>query len=147
MDNIVTGLKALAGSVEGKPVYFSAGNLYSFDDSGDLSKEDDHPAAEPYLWPIAHNVRPAAQSLGARRCEDCHSPGAPFFFGRIAVDTPVENRAGSFIEMNQMHEASGPTHGGINKFFKYMIITVMTLLIFHIMGDLFRRFMSKKSAK
>ncbi len=147
MDNIVTGLKALAGSVEGKPVYVSAGNLYGFDDSGDLSQEDDHPAAKPYLWSIAHNVRPAAQSLGARRCEDCHSPGAPFFFGKIAVDTPVENRAESFVEMNQMHESTGPTHVAINKFFKYMIITVMTLLILHIMGDLFRRFMNKMSAK
>ena len=125
----------------------ATGNLYGFDDSGDLSLEDDHPAAKHYLWSIAHNVRPAAQSLGARRCEDCHSPGSPFFFGKIAVDTPVENRAGSFVEMNQMHEASGPTHVAINKFFKYMIITVMTLLILHIMGDLFRRFMSKMSAK
>jgi len=147
IDNIVTGLKAVAGSVEGKPLYVSAGNLYSFDDSGDLSQEDDHPAAKPYLWSIAHNVRPAAQSLGARRCEDCHSPEAPFFFGKIAVDTPVGNRAGSFVEMNELHEASGPTHVAVNKFFKYMIITVMTLLILHIMGDLFRRLMTKMSAK
>jgi hypothetical protein len=147
IDNIVTGLKAVAGSVEGKPLYVSAGNLYSFDGSGDLSQEDDHPAAKPYLWSIAHNVRPAAQSLGARRCEDCHSPEAPFFFDKIAVDTPVENRAGSFVEMNELHEASGPTHVAVNKFFKYMIITVMTLLILHIMGDLFRRFMTKMSAK
>ena len=147
MDNIVTGLKTLAGSVEGKPVYVSAGNLYSFDDSGDLSVEQDSPAAQPYLWAIAHNVRPAAQSLGARRCEDCHSPEAPFFFGQIAVDTPVGDRAGSFVEMNQMHESTGPTHVAINKFFKYMIITVMTLLILHIMGDLFRRVMNKMSAK
>lgn len=147
LDNIVTGLKAIAGSVKGKPVYVSGGNLYGFDDSGNLSEQKDHPAAEPYLWAIGHDVRPAAQALGARRCEDCHSPGSPFFFGKIAVDTPVEKQAGAFVEMNQMHEVSGPTHVGINKFFKYMIITVMTLLILHILGDLFRRVMKKIGAK
>ncbi|KPK44056.1 MAG: hypothetical protein AMJ65_04095 [Phycisphaerae bacterium SG8_4] len=147
MDNIVTGLKAIADSVEGKPVYISGGSLYGFDDSGDLYEEKEHPAARPYMWAIGHDVRPAAQSLGARRCEDCHSPGAPFFFGRVAVDSPVAERAGAFVEMNQLHEVTGPTYVAVNKFFKYMIIIVMTLLILHIMGDLFRRVMNKIRAK
>ncbi|MHC4325830.1 MAG: hypothetical protein ACYSUX_16290, partial [Planctomycetota bacterium] len=42
-----------------------------------------------YLWPIAHNVRPAAQALGVRYCTDCHATDAPFFFGDVTVDTPV----------------------------------------------------------
>lgn len=147
MDNIVTGLKAIAGSVEGKPVYISGGNMYGFDDSGDLYEEKDHPAAKPYMWALGHDVRPAAQALGARRCEDCHSPDAPFFFGAIAVDSPVAKRAAMSLEMNQMHEVTGPTHVAVNKFFKYMIIIVMTLLILHIMGDLFRRVMKKIKAE
>ena len=32
-------------------------------------------------WPLAHDVRPAAQSLGARGCADCHATDAPFLYG------------------------------------------------------------------
>ena len=46
-------------------------------------------AARPYLWPIAHDIRPAAQSLGIRYCTDCHATDGPFFFGDVTVDSPV----------------------------------------------------------
>ena len=48
-----------------------------------------HPAAKPYLWPIAHGVRPAAQSLGVRYCTDCHDADEGFMFGDVAIDSPV----------------------------------------------------------
>jgi len=35
-------------------------------------------------WPLAHDVRPAAQSLGVRGCTDCHTEDAPFDFGRVS---------------------------------------------------------------
>ena len=35
------------------------------------------------VWPWAHGVRPTAQSLGARGCEDCHGPGAAIFRGAV----------------------------------------------------------------
>ena len=91
VDHIVKGLNALAsgGSAEGKVVYVGGGRLYSLDDSGQLSEQKDHPAAKPYLWPIGHDVRPAAQALGIRYCTDCHGTKAPFFFGNVNVDTPV----------------------------------------------------------
>ena len=88
-DHIVKALNALAGSAEGKAVYISAGNLYSLDDSGKLARQQDHPAAKPYLWPIAHSVRPAAQSLGIRYCTDCHDADEGFMFGDVAIDSPV----------------------------------------------------------
>jgi len=84
----VLGLLSTQESIEGKPVYVCGGKLHRLADSGQLSEEQ-HPAAKPYLWPIAHNVRPAAQSLGIRRCEDCHSTDAPFFFGEVDIDSPV----------------------------------------------------------
>jgi hypothetical protein len=87
-ENITEALKSLKGTIEGEPVYVSGGKVYSLDDSGKLQSEE-HKAAVPYLWPIAHNVRPAAQSLGVRYCTDCHSTDAPFFFGNVAVDSPV----------------------------------------------------------
>ena len=75
-------------SLDGKAVYICGGKLYQLDDSDQLIFAE-HPAAAPYLWPLAHNVRPAAQSLGVRKCQDCHSTTEPFFFGQVAVDSPI----------------------------------------------------------
>jgi hypothetical protein len=87
-EHITKGLEALANSANGTPVYVSGGKLYQLDDSGKLSEEK-HAAAKPYLWPIGHNVRPAAQSLGIRYCTDCHATDGPFFFGDVTIDSPV----------------------------------------------------------
>lgn len=147
-DHIVRGLTALvaSGSVEGKAVYVSGGKLYGLDDSGQLREEKDHTAAKPYLWSLGHDVRPAAQALGARRCEDCHSPNSPFFYGKVVVDTPLQSRAGAFVIMNDLIGESRPAYPGVNRFFRLLIIVVMALLILHILGDLFRRFVSKVTA-
>ncbi len=42
--------------------------------------------AETYLWPIAHDVRPAAQSLGVGGCTECHTRegAAGLYFGATA---------------------------------------------------------------
>jgi len=87
-ENIIEGLNSLQKKTEGKAVYISGGKLYQIDNKGKLIAVE-HDAAKPYLWPIAHDVRPAAQSLGVRRCEDCHATDAPFFFGAVAVDSPI----------------------------------------------------------
>ena len=92
--HITRGLEALAKSARGTPVYISGGKLYQLDDSGKLRQEE-HPAAKPYLWPIGHNVRPAAQSLGIRYCTDCHATNGPFFFGDVTVDSPVVDVRGN----------------------------------------------------
>jgi len=80
-------------SEKGEPVYISGGALGRLNKSGQLFHEE-HPAAGAYGWPIAHDVRPAAQSLGVRRCEDCHSTDAPFLFGKVEVDSPLQSQAG-----------------------------------------------------
>jgi hypothetical protein len=103
-EHIMKGLQALAGSVEGKPVYLSSGKLYGLDDSGNLSEEENNPAAQPYLWPIGHNVRPAAQSLGIRYCTDCHATDAPFFFGGVAIDSPIATERDSVKKMVEFQD-------------------------------------------
>jgi hypothetical protein len=104
-EDIAARLKALAGSVKGKAVYVSGGSLYSLNDSGELVAEPDHPAAKPYMWPIAHDVRPAAQSLGIRYCTDCHATDSPFFFGDIGVDGPgVVQDANAVKEMVEFQD-------------------------------------------
>jgi hypothetical protein len=75
-------------SAEGQPVYVAGGKLYRLDDIGELAAQQ-HPAAKASLWPIAHNVRPAIQSLGVRSCQDCHATDAPFFFGDVEIDSPL----------------------------------------------------------
>jgi len=142
-EHITEALKKLSSekSVNGKSVYIAGGRLYFLDETGKLCQQDNHPAAKPYLWPIAHDVRPAAQALGVRRCEDCHSPEAPFFFGKVWVDSPVQGKGGVFRKMRDMYEIGGPVYVRVNWFFKLLIIGVMTLLILHILGDLYRRVM------
>jgi hypothetical protein len=89
-DQIVTALTALGGSVkEGKPVYVAGGRVYRLNDGGTLASYPGHPAAAAYAWPVAHNVRPAGQSLGVGKCTVCHSTDSPFLFGKVAVDSPV----------------------------------------------------------
>jgi hypothetical protein len=73
----------------GPAVYISGGKLHRRDSAGRLVAEE-HPQAQPYLWALAHDVRPASQALGAKGCQDCHSAEAPFFKGNVAVDSPLE---------------------------------------------------------
>jgi hypothetical protein len=60
------------------PLYFAQGMVYSLDNSAEeptawtLQKEE-HALAEPIDLPVAHSVRPAAQSLGAKSCLECHA--------------------------------------------------------------------------
>ncbi|MFC1780706.1 hypothetical protein ACFLZ8_00390 [Planctomycetota bacterium] len=85
--------------------YIGSGKLYSLDEEGQLTEEQEHPAAQPYLWSIGHNVRPAAQALGVRYCTDCHSTDAGFFFGDVRVDTPVVDDRGIFKKMLEFQDA------------------------------------------
>ncbi len=93
-EDIAKVLSKLASEVDrgARPVYVSAGRVYSLEDTGQLVSAENEIAA-PYMWPIAHDVRPAAQSLGVRQCEDCHSADSPFFFGLVAVDSPLKPAA------------------------------------------------------
>jgi hypothetical protein len=100
-EHIVKALQALKKMVEDEPVYICGGKLYRLSESAELCEPQEHPAAQPYLWPIAHNVRPAARSLGIRRCEDCHSTDGPFFFGEVEIDSPL---AGEQIAAKKMVE-------------------------------------------
>jgi hypothetical protein len=43
---------------------------------------------------LAHDVRPAAQSLGARGCADCHATDSSIYFGTVQARGPVEAASG-----------------------------------------------------
>ncbi len=78
-----------AEGVKPEAVYVAGGKMYRMSGEQVVSEED--PMAGPYSWPIAHDVRPASQSLGRNgHCGDCHSTKASFFFGNVAVSSPVK---------------------------------------------------------
>ncbi len=96
-------LDALAGKEQADFAYVVSGKMFRSDGSGKLNASE-HKSAEPYSWPIAHNVRSAGRSLGANGCQDCHSEEAGFFFGKVQVPKP-----GAFVgEATKLqHEISG----------------------------------------
>ena len=97
-EQIVQTLGVL-GSEQGEAVYIAGGTLYRLTSDGKLDNVKDD-AARPYAWPMAHDVRPTEQSLGVRKCKDCHTTDSPFFFGKVEVDTPVKANGGpELIEM------------------------------------------------
>jgi len=99
-EHIVEALMELQKVVKGQPVYICGGKLYRLYIRRRAKLVSiEHPAAQPYLWPIGHDVRPAAQSLGVRGCGDCHSTDAPFFFGDVAVDSPIAAERDSVKKM------------------------------------------------
>ena len=124
---IADALKALNKSAGGKAVYISAGKLFRLDDSGQL-QEQEHPAAQPYLWPIAHNVRPAAQALGVRYCTDCHATDASFFFGDVKIDSPIVDERNSFRTMIDFQDGD-PTYSWLFAF-SFVFRPWMKLIVF-----------------
>ncbi len=68
-------------------VFVGGGKVHRLLDGNVVSEK--HPAAEPYKWPFAHNVRSAEQSLGGKSCNDCHSLGAGFNFGNVKAASPL----------------------------------------------------------
>jgi hypothetical protein len=99
-DQIAETLKTL--SIEQKAaVYIAGGKLYRLE--GDKLVSTEHRAAQPYAWPMAHDVRSAQQALGVRQCKDCHTTDSAFFFGKVQADTPVMPEGGpDFVEMIQL---------------------------------------------
>lgn len=73
----------------GTPVFVASGKLYRLD--GANVKSEEHDAAKPYSWALAHDVRPASQSVGAvKGCADCHAEDSPIYFGTVAARGPVD---------------------------------------------------------
>jgi len=89
-------------SKDAEAVYIAGGQLYYLNAEGGIENRT-HAAAEPYAWPLAHDVRPAEQALGVRQCKDCHTTDSAFFFGKIQMDSPVKSDGGpEFVEMVEL---------------------------------------------
>jgi len=93
IDNALASLDAS----KGEPVFIAAGKMYR-EVNGKLTAAE-NPAAAPYSWALAHDVRPARQALGARGCADCHGSDSPEFFGKVLARGPVDPANGTSSEM------------------------------------------------
>jgi hypothetical protein len=101
-----------------EPVYIAGGKLYRVNNEGKVEASE-HEAAEPYAWPLAHNVRPAQQSLGVNSCDDCHTTDSNFFFGEVAVHTPVASEAEAVKPMYELAKESGTYWWSFNASFLF----------------------------
>jgi hypothetical protein len=123
---ILDTLSAL-GTVENKPVYVSGNKIYMINDQGDL-EHTTRKSLHPYTWPIAHDVRPAAQSLGINGCDDCHSTNSNFYFAEIALDSPVllsrmsSDRMTHYLEENKIAVWIFSTSFLFRPWLKYIIL-------------------------
>jgi hypothetical protein len=102
----------------GTAVYVGGGKVFSLGAAGgtdgadgpngtdrpSLSIAEDHPAAQPYSWAFAHDVRPAEQSLGIRGCADCHALDAPFSFAAVTAPVPFDFAEGATISMTSLQD-------------------------------------------
>jgi hypothetical protein len=88
----------------GTPVYVGGGLVVRVLDGG-LTLDEGHPSAQPYSWALAHDVRPAGQSLGIRGCDDCHALGAAFSFGTVSAPVPFEFAEGTTLRMSSLQDA------------------------------------------
>ena len=92
-------------SAGGKPVFISGGKLHQLTSDSTIERRD-HKAAEPYLWPYAHDVRSKSRSLGVRGCSDCHDTDAPLFFGKVAVASPFVTENDTLVRMTKYQEGN-----------------------------------------
>ncbi len=90
-------------STAGTPVFISGGKLHQLSPKGTIERTD-HPAAQPYMWPFAHDVRAKSRSLGVRGCGDCHDTDAPFFFGKVAIASPFVPEKDTLIRMTKYQD-------------------------------------------
>ncbi len=90
-------------------VYVSNGRMFRINQDGALEASR-HPAAEPVLWPLAHQVRPLQQSLGIDGCSDCHSLDSKFFFAEISgsgflkTSRAAQHSAHSFMGLGGIYQ-------------------------------------------
>ncbi len=91
---VLTELAKTAPNEKSQPVYVANGKVFSLDTrGGGTIVSVEHAGAEPYKWPLAHNVRPARQSLGVIGCTECHAKGSPIFYSTVTPVGPAADAA------------------------------------------------------
>ncbi|MFA6563910.1 MAG: hypothetical protein WCV00_18560 [Verrucomicrobiia bacterium] len=90
-------------------VYVGRGYVFALGKDGKLATSS-NPAAEPVFWPLAHNVRSAVASLGAKACTECHSAEAAMLFGRVVAGGPLKTKTVAVKTMVETSKLDGSYH-------------------------------------
>lgn len=127
-------LKSLSGhNQESQPkdkrdyVYVSGGKMFELDKSGNLLASD-HPAAAAVTWPLAHEVRPARQSLGINGCTDCHKFNSSFLFRKARGTGPLKTTrlqlisANSFMGLDKSYQRLFGLSFAVRPLFKVVLL-------------------------
>jgi len=93
---------------DSKIVFISNGK--AFEKNGNSLIRVDFDEAKPYTWSIAHNVRPAQQSLGINGCYDCHSIDSDFYFGNVSIISSVKSEGKGNISMSKFEDLNSLYH-------------------------------------
>lgn len=108
-ERMLEALKAIEEKYPGKQAVYVTGGTGWIRDGDDKVKtvaaEELGTAAEPYAWPLAHNVRPARQSLGASGCTECHSDQSKFFFANIQPVGLIPDQEIAPLKVHQLQQA------------------------------------------
>ncbi|MBT3589422.1 MAG: hypothetical protein HOG73_07680 [Candidatus Marinimicrobia bacterium] len=138
--HIKTILDQLSGQrSEGVPVYVSGGKIYFNRTNGLISEENE--IANPYTWPIAHNVRPVSMALGRNGCTDCHGVDAPFYTSLISVDSPLKTDNAIMVDFQSQELVAAqlfanafifrPWLKGIIYMSVFSVVSLVILFFFH----------------
>ena len=108
-ERMSASLAALEEAYKGKQaVYVSAGQGFVRGGEGEITKLESGKlgeAADPYAWPLAHNVRPARQALGATGCLECHSSESPFFQMEITPVSLLPDQGADSVVAHELQHA------------------------------------------
>lgn len=118
---------APAAPKSGPFVYVSRGKVFSLNAKGKLVTEKHH-AAEPVTWPLAHQVRPTRQSLGANGCKDCHSFNSPFLFAKVSGTGPLKTGKAEVLSAGSFTGLRGVYHRFFGLSFKVRPLLKVLLL-------------------
>ena len=112
--------------------YISSGRMFKLE--GETLEAVDHEAAMPVSWPIGHDVRGTAQSLGAKSCQECHAADSNFLLGSVTATGPLVTDRGQSYPMHvyenldrQFNKLFGLTFN-VRKYFKCFMANMALLL-------------------
>jgi hypothetical protein len=115
-----------------KYVYVSGGRLFRLEAGGKLDSIEDA-SAEPVTWPLAHEVRPARQSLGINGCTDCHKAGSAFLFRKVKGTGPLQTArvktasANSFMRLDKPYQFLFGLSFAVRPLFKWVLFLTILL--------------------
>ncbi len=114
-------------------VYISSGKMFQLGKDGRLQAKD-HEASRPVVWPMAHEVRAARQSLGINGCKDCHRVRSAFLFRKAEGRGPLKTEqvkvlsANAFMKLNRSYQMLFGLSFALRPLFKWVLFFTIIII-------------------